>query len=62
MIYPLEGCDTRPGLGASFRQRPDRSWLVVEVEPKGFAASMGLLPGDVLYWAGIARGLNVTDL
>ena len=24
MIYPLAGCDTRPGLGASFSQRADR--------------------------------------
>ena len=55
MIYPLAGCDTRPGLGATFSQRADRAWQVAEVEPKGFVAGMGLLPGDVITWAGIAQ-------
>ena len=53
MIYPLAGCDTRPGLGATFIQRADRAWQVAEVEPKGFVAAMGLLPGDLITWAGI---------
>lgn len=61
MIYPLAGCDTRPGLGAAFSQRADRAWQVDQVEPRGFVAAMGLLPGDVITWAGIARGTGHTD-
>lgn len=56
MIYPLAGCDTRPGLGATFRRRPDGAWAVAEVEPRGFAAGMGLVPGDVVTRAAFARG------
>jgi len=58
-VYPLEGCDVRPGLGARLRQRSDRTWELTAVEKGGFAAAMGLLAGDVIPWAGIARGRNV---
>ena len=61
LIYSLAGCDTRPGLGATFRQRPDRAWVIAEVEPRGFAAGMGLLAGDVITSAGIASGRSRTD-
>ena len=60
MVYPLAGCDTRPGLGATFQQRPDRAWIVASVEPGGFAAGMGLRPGDTLVRAGITRGPDTT--
>jgi len=56
MLYSLDGCDTRPGFGATFQQRPDKAWVVARVEPKGFAASMGLRPGDMIVKAGIALG------
>jgi WD40 repeat protein len=57
MLYPLAGCDTRPGLGASFRLRPDRLWTVTEVKRGSFAQAMGLQPGDRIDWAFI--GLQV---
>ena len=60
MIYPLAGCDTRPGLGATFRRRADGAWAVARVEPRGFAAGMGLAPGDVVTRAAVARGTEVT--
>jgi WD40 repeat protein len=56
MVYPLDGCDRRPGFGATLLQQPDKIWVVSRVEPEGFAASTGLLPGDVIVKAGIARG------
>jgi len=55
MLYRLAGCDTRPGLGAVFRQRPDRSWVVASVEPGSFAAGMGLVAGDSIIRAGVER-------
>ncbi|MFO0890568.1 MAG: WD40 repeat domain-containing protein [Isosphaeraceae bacterium] len=62
MIYPLAGCDTLPGLGAGFRQRPDGSWEVARLDPGGFAAGMGLLPADVILAAGVERrGTGRTD-
>jgi WD40 repeat protein len=48
MLYPLAGCDARPEFGATFRRQPNGAWVVAAVEPGGFAASMGLLPGDVI--------------
>jgi WD40 repeat protein len=48
MLYPLADCDVRPGLGASFQQRPDGAWVIARVEPRGFAAGMGLRSGDVI--------------
>ena len=56
MLYPLDGCDTRPALGATFQQRPDQSWIVSSVQPTSFAAGMGLLAGDVILKAGITQG------
>jgi len=56
MLYPLTGCDARPGFGAIFQQRQDRAWIIARVEPRGFAASMGLRVGDVILRAGIAQG------
>ncbi len=56
MLYPLEGCDTRPAFGATFQQRPDGNWVVAKIEPRGFAASMGLCPGDMIVRLGIASG------
>jgi WD40 repeat protein len=56
MLYPLDGCDTRPAFGATFQQRPDQVWVASSVEPKSFAAGMGLLAGDVILKAGIAQG------
>lgn len=55
LVYPLDGCDTRPGLGATFEQRAGGSWVVSKVVPRGFAEAMGLLPGDVVLKAGIAN-------
>src|SRR5205807_4353988 len=40
VIYPLGGCDTRPGLGATFRQRADGVWMVAEVRRQSFAAAI----------------------
>ena len=48
MLYPLEGCDVRPGFGATFQQRPDGAWVVAKVEPRGFAAGLGLQSNDVI--------------
>jgi WD40 repeat protein len=48
MLYPLAGCDVRPGFGATFQQRADGAWMVARVEPRGFAAGMGLRSGDVI--------------
>lgn len=57
MIYPLAGCDIRPGFGARFQQRQtDRAWIVSSVEGRGFADGMGLRPGDVVVRAGITAG------
>ena len=56
LLYPLDGCDTRPPLGASFRPRPDGAWTVESVDRRSFAAAMGLLPADVLVQVGIAWG------
>ncbi len=56
MLYPLDGCDTRAPLGANFRPRPDGAWTVARVEPRSFAAAMGLLPADVLVQVGIGWG------
>jgi WD40 repeat protein len=53
MLYRLTACDRRPGLGAVFRQLPDRSWQVARIEPGGFAAAMGLKMGDSLVRAGV---------
>ena len=56
LLYPLDGCDTRPAFGATFQQRPDQFWVVARVEPRSFAAGMGLIAGDVILRAGIAQG------
>lgn len=55
-IYPLAGCDTRPGLGLTLEPAGPEAPLVVAVEPGGFAAGMGLLPGDRILRAAIGRG------
>ena len=56
MLYPLDGCDTRPALGAVFRQRPDGSWTVAEVKLASAAAAMGLKAGDVVLEVGTGKG------
>jgi WD40 repeat protein len=56
LLYPLAGCDSRPRFGAALRRQPDGAWVVAVVEPRGFAAAMGLRPGDVVLRAGIASG------
>jgi WD40 repeat protein len=61
MLYPLAGCDTRPGLGATFQQVDGAGWRVERIEPGGFAASMGLLPGDMLMRAVILAGRSMED-
>jgi WD40 repeat protein len=58
LLYPLDGCDTRAPLGASFRPQPDGAWTVESVDRRSFAAAMGLLPADVLVQVGIAWGDN----
>ncbi len=60
MLYPAAGCDTRPGFGATFVRRPENAWVVTRIEPKGFAASMGLRSGDMIVRAGIDRGKGPT--
>jgi WD40 repeat protein len=50
-FYPLAGCDTRPVLGATFRQEGN-SAVVAGVTPGGFADAAGLSPGDVVVTAG----------
>jgi WD40 repeat protein len=60
MLYPLAGCDVRPAFGATFRPRPDKSWVIATIEPKGFAADMGLRPGDMIVKAGIDAGKGPT--
>ncbi|WP_165230973.1 WD40 repeat domain-containing protein [Aquisphaera insulae] len=54
-FYPLEGCDVRPALGATFVPRPDGTWMTTEVQPRGFAAAFGLLRGDVIKEIGVQR-------
>jgi WD40 repeat protein len=56
LLYPLDGCDTRPPLGAGFRLRPDGAYAVESVERRSFAAAMGLLLTDVLVQIGIGWG------
>jgi WD40 repeat protein len=57
LLYPLDGCDTRPPLGAGFQLRPDgASYMVRAVDRRSFAAAMGLLPADVLLEVGVAGG------
>lgn len=58
MLYPLAGCDTRPALGATFRQRPDGKWTVDSVERGSLAGAMGLKAGDVIVEAGTASRLD----
>jgi WD40 repeat protein len=55
MLYPLRGCDTLPGLGATFQQGANGDWAVQEIVPRSFAAAMGLHVGDVITVAGIGR-------
>jgi WD40 repeat protein len=55
MLYPLDRCDTRAPLGADFTLRPDRTRVVTIVSPRSFAASMGLLPGDVIVQVGLGK-------
>jgi len=55
MLYPLRGCDTLPGLGATFQQGANGDWAVKEITPRSFAAAMGLQVGDVITVAGIGR-------
>ena len=56
MLYPLDGCDRRPGLGAAFVPLSDGRTMVQAVEPRGFAAAMGLLPGDLILSVATTRG------
>ena len=56
MLYPLAGCDTRPALGAAFRQRAGGVWTVESVQPRSFAAAMGLNAGDTVLEAGTGTG------
>jgi WD40 repeat protein len=56
LLYSLDGCDTRPAFGATFQRRPDQVWVVTRVEPRSFAAAMGLIAGDLILKAGIALG------
>jgi WD40 repeat protein len=56
MLYPLDGCDARALLGFTYGPRLDRVLRILSVEPKSFAAAMGLLPGDVLVRVGIGWG------
>ena len=58
LLYPLEGCDVRPPLGATFRPGPGGAWTVEAVERRSLAAAMGLLPADVLVQVGIAGGTD----
>ncbi len=60
LLYPLEGCDTRAPLGATFRQGPNGAWTVESVDKRSFAAGMGLLPADVLVKVGIGWGATNT--
>jgi WD40 repeat protein len=62
MLYPLAGCDTRPVLGATFRQRADSKWTVRTVERGSLAAAMGLKAGDVIAEAGTASRVDDTKL
>ncbi len=55
LLYPLTGCDTRPGLGATFVPRPDGTWLVDAVQARSFAQAMGLLAGDVIVFVRTTR-------
>ena len=55
MLYPLSGSDTRPGLGATFQQRPDGSWVIAAVQARSFAQGMGLTAGDVVITAIVTR-------
>lgn len=50
MLYPLAGCDARPGFGATFRRNDGGLWAVAGVAPRGFAAAIDLKVGDVVTW------------
>jgi WD40 repeat protein len=61
MLYRLAGCHTRPRLGAEFRPLPDRFLEVAGVVRGGFAAAMGLVPGDRIVRALVqSSGANPT--
>ncbi len=62
MIYPLAGCDTRPGLGATFRQRPDGSWTVASVKRQEPRRRDGLEDRRRHPEAGIGTGRDTTKL
>jgi WD40 repeat protein len=60
LFYPLEGCDTQAPLGVGIAPRPDGTWAIDAVEPKSFAAAMGLRKADVLVQIGIGWGKDQT--
>ena len=61
LLYPLDGCDTRPPLGADFQVRPDGALVVKSVERRSVAAAMGLLPADILVDVGIGWSSDKTE-
>ncbi len=56
MFYPLDGCDAQAPLGFTYAPRRDGVLGILSVEPRSFAAAMGLFPGDVLVQVGIGWG------
>jgi WD40 repeat protein len=55
LLYPLDGCDERAPLGVEFQpQGPGDPWKVASVEPRSFAAAMGMRPDDVIVLVGVA--------
>jgi WD40 repeat protein len=55
LLYPLEGCDDIARLGVDFRPRgPGDPWKVASVEPRSFAAAMGMRSDDVLVQVDVA--------
>lgn len=58
MLYPLDGCDVRAPLGITYGPRPDGALTILSVEPRSFAAAMGLLPADMLVEVGVGWDEN----
>jgi WD40 repeat protein len=61
-LWALAGCDTRPGLGARIERDAQGSWIVKQVDARGFAEQMGVKVGDRVTSVRKQRGDQWDDL